>query len=108
MAVEAIKEIKKVEKQAEAMVKEAHQQSKEIISKATLQGEVQYKTIVEEAKVKAQEIINLSITSGNEEAEALLVAGESKCAGIRNLSEDRINSAVKLVIERIVNINGNS
>ena len=108
MAIEAIKQVREVEQKAEAMVKTAHQQSKEIISKATLQGEEQNKTIVEEAKTKAQEIINKAISSGEEEAKTLLNEGAVKCESIRNLSKDKVDAAFKLVIERIVNTNGNS
>lgn len=40
------------------MIKQAHHQSKEIISKATLQADEEYKKIVDEGKKKAFEIIN--------------------------------------------------
>ena len=53
MALKAINEIKKVEEQAEEMIKQAHHQSKEIISKATLQADEEYKKIVDEGKMKA-------------------------------------------------------
>ena len=108
MAIEAIKEIKKVEEKADMLVKEAHQKSKEIISKATLQGEEQYNAIVGTAKESAQEIIDTAISSGEDEAKAIKLAGSEKCASILNLSNDKVDAAVKLVIERIVNINGNS
>ena len=42
MAIEAIKEIKKVELQADEMIKKAHEQSKKIISDATIEADERY------------------------------------------------------------------
>ena len=108
MALKAINEIKKVEEQAEEMIKQDHHQSKEIISKATLQADEEYKKIVDEGKKKAFEIINDAVLSGEKEAAILLKDGVKKCENIYNLSDDKIDKAIKLVIERVVNTDGNS
>ena len=56
MAIEAIKEIKKVELQADEMIKKAHEQSKKIISDATIEADERYNSIIEEAKNVARGI----------------------------------------------------
>ena len=57
MAIEAIKEIKKVELQADEMIKKAHEQSKKIISDATIEADERYNSIIEEAKMLQGELL---------------------------------------------------
>ena len=49
-----------------------------------------------------------AVNEGNQEAKPILEKGEVEARNILEVSEDKINSAVKLVVERIVNIHGNS
>ncbi|WP_300350276.1 V-type ATP synthase subunit H [Clostridium sp.] len=108
MAIEAIKEIRKVEMQADEMIKESHEQSKKIISDATIEGDKRYNEIITEAKNVAKEIMNNAEDAGKKEAEIILSEGKGKCAEVSNLTGDKINDAVNLIIERIVKTNGNS
>ncbi len=108
LAVEVISEIQKAEQNAKDILQQANKDSKNLISKATLQGNEEYNQIVEKAKKEAQEIINKSIAEGNKEAEDLFKQGEEQCKAIKAPSKDKIDEASKLVIERIVNIHGNS
>ena len=108
MAIEAIKEIRKVEMQADEMIKKSHEQSKKIISDATNEGEKRYNEIISEAKSVAQEIMNNAEEAGKKEAKIILSEGKGKCAEVSDLTSDKINDAVNLVIERIVKTNGNS
>ncbi|MGG5462262.1 V-type ATP synthase subunit H [Clostridium sp. B9] len=108
MAIEAIKEIKKVEMQADEMIKKSHEQSKKIISDATIEGDERYNSIIKEARNAAQEIMNNAEEAGRKEAEIILSEGKGQCTNVSNLTGDRINDAVNLVIERIVKTNGNS
>lgn len=108
MAIEAIKEIKKVEMQADEMIKKAHEQSKKIISDATIQADERYNSIIEEARNVARGIISNAEDAGRKEAEVILSEGEEQCAEVSNLTGSKIDSAVNLVIERIVKTNGNS
>ena len=134
MAIEAIKEIKKVELQADEMIKKAHEQSKKIISDATIEADERYNSIIEEAKnVKlfigigkrvnnlkllykgyeeaknvARGIVSNAEEAGRKEADVILSEGEKQCAEVSSLKGSKIDSAVNLVIERIVKTNGNS
>ena len=49
-----------------------------------------------------------AIDAGNKEAEPILLKGKKDAEDIYNISEDKLDNAVKLVIERIVKIHGNS
>ena len=108
MSIEAIKEIKKVELQADEMIKKAHEQSKKIISDATIEADERYNSIIEEAKNVARGIVSNAEEAGRKEAEVILSEGEKQCAEVSSLKGSKIDSAVNLVIERIVKTNGNS
>ncbi|WP_346964297.1 hypothetical protein, partial [Clostridium perfringens] len=108
LAIEAIKEIKKVELQADEMIKKAHEQSKKIISDATIEADERYNSIIEEAKNVARGIVSNAEEAGRKEAEVILSEGEKQCAEVSSLKGSKIDSAVNLVIERIVKTNGNS
>ena len=45
---------------------------------------------------------------GNKEAEPILAKGRKEAEDILNVSEDKKINAVKLVVERIVKVHGNS
>lgn len=108
MALEIIIEVKKAEDEANSIISNAQAESKEIIAKACLEADGEYRRIVDGAKVKAQRIMDEAITLGNKEAEPILYKGDEEVYKFSNLPEENINNAIKLVIERIVNINGNS
>lgn len=108
MAIEVISEIKKAEEAAKALIKEAQAEAREKISKSNQQGEDQYKKIVDAAKNKGEEKIKNKVDATNKEADALFEIGKSDCTKIQSVSPDKVDAAVKLVIERIVNIHGNS
>ncbi|MGL5615185.1 MAG: ATPase [Sarcina sp.] len=108
MAIEVISEIKKAEEAAKDLIKEAQSEVRDLIAKATINSENEYKKIVDEAKNKGENKIKEKIELANKETNDLFVAGKEDCAKIQSVSSEKIDEAVKLVIERIVNIHGNS
>lgn len=108
LALEAIKEIKKAESEADEMIKSANVEAKDILQKATIEATDNYNKVLAEAKDKCNSIINDAVEAGNKEAEPILLKGKQEAQDIYNIEEDRKNNAVKLVIERIVKIHGNS
>lgn len=108
MAIKVISEIQKAEQYAKEIIVQANKDSKDIMSKATLQADEIHKKILESAKKEAEGFMQASIAEGNYEAEKLFAKGKQECEDIMAPSQDKIDKAVKLVIERIVNIHGNS
>ncbi|MGL4655590.1 MAG: ATPase [Sarcina sp.] len=108
MAIEVISEIQKAEQYAKETLVQANKDSKDITSKATLQAEEIYKQILDAAKKEANGFMQASISEGNYEAEKLFAKGKEDCKNIIAPAQDKVDEAVKLVIERIVNIHGNS
>ncbi|WP_055070649.1 hypothetical protein [Clostridium massiliamazoniense] len=108
MAIEVINEIKKAEEAAKTLMKEAQTEAREMIVKANQQGENEFKKIVDEAKNKGEEKIQKQVEATKKEADTMFEASKSECAKIQSVSKNKVDEAVKLVIERIVNIHGNS
>lgn len=108
MAVEVIKDIKSAEEKADAIIKESQLESKDIIKNANIKAQNDYDSIINETKDKVKTIMEEAISLGEEEATPILELGKKKKEDILNVSQDRFQEAVKLVIERIVSINGDS
>lgn len=108
MAAEIISEIKKVEQEAKELMVKANKDSKEIINNATLEANLKYNEILDIAKSEAKIIIDNAILEASKEADVLFEKGQADCKLISNALTSKVDEAVNLVIERIVNIHGNS
>ena len=58
--------------------------------------------------IRNEEIKNKFLEESKEKCEPILANGKKEIESTLNVEADRFNDAVKLVIERIVNFNGNS
>ena len=108
LALEAITQIKNVEDEADNIIKDATVKAKQILQQANEDAESQYEKAIVAAKEKCNSIIEKAIAEGQSKAEPILKQGEKDSQDIYNISTEKKMSAVKLVIERIVKVNGNS
>ena len=109
MALEAVKEITNAEKMAEELLIEANKKSKEIINSATKIGEERYKDILMRSKEEVEIIINSTTEKAEKEIQAISIEENNGLSPIdEGLAKEKKYSAVKLIIERIVGIHGNS
>ena len=108
LALEAITQIKNVEAEADNIIKDAKVKAKQILQQANEDAESQYEKAIVAAKEKCNSIIEKAIAEGQSKAEPILKQGEKDSQDIYNISTEKKMSAVKLVIERIVKVNGNS
>ena len=108
MAIEAIKQIKTAEDEATNIVKAAYQKSKEIIKDAEVYARENYKLKIEEASIKGKEIVGTAICEVQNEINPIIESGKKEIDAILNVSEEKLDIAVNLVIERIVSQYGNS
>ena len=108
LALEAITQIKNVEAEADNIIKDATVKAKQILQQANEDAESQYEKAIVAAKEKCNSIIEKAIAEGQSKAEPILKQGEKDSQDIYNISTEKKMSAVKLVIERIVKVNGNS
>ncbi len=108
MALQVIAEIKQTEAKADEIVRNATNEAKDMVQKAKVEAQKQYDDVIAKAKEKANDLISKAVDMGNKEAEPVLAKGRQEAEGILNISEDKKINAVKLVVERIVKIHGNS
>ncbi|HCQ89143.1 MULTISPECIES: ATPase [unclassified Clostridium] len=108
MALEAINKVKTAEDQAAQALEKALKESKDIIKNAEREADKQYEARLTEAYKEAEQIKSKFISESEVESEPIMKKGKEEVDHILNVDANKFNSAVKLVIERIVNFNGNS
>ncbi|MDR0880167.1 MAG: ATPase [Clostridioides sp.] len=108
MAVEALEKIQQAESNAKSIVDDAMDQSRKILSQAETKANQEYQKIVDQAKEEAVGIRNDATNRGNLQSQPIIAKGEKEVEAILSTSGEKIDQAVKLVIERIVKFNGNS
>lgn len=108
LALEGIKEIKKAEDYADSIIAKAQAESKEILKNADAQATREKAKIIDDANSEAKKILEDAARNAKEEAAPILEKGKKQTEELLNISQDKISSAVNLVIERIVKFNGNS
>lgn len=108
MALEAINKVKTAEDQAAQILESALKESKDIIKNAEREADKQYEARLTETYKEAEQIKSKFISESEVESEPIMKKGKEEVDHILNVDANKFNSAVKLVIERIVNFNGNS
>lgn len=108
MALEAINKIQEAEAFAKNIIDKAVRESKEILSAAEQRAVKEYDRIIEEASKRSKELKDKALNEGIESSKPVIVQGDVDVKAILNTSEETIDSAINLVIGRIVKFNGNS
>jgi V/A-type H+-transporting ATPase subunit G/H len=108
MALEAIGEIKKAEIQGEEIISKAKARSRDLIKSASIKMEAEYKKIIESAENEYNIILQDAEKNVEKRSIPILNEGKEKVDEITNIPQERFNNAVNMVVERIVNMNGNS
>jgi V/A-type H+-transporting ATPase subunit G/H len=108
LALEAIEEIKKAEIQGEEIISKAKAKSRELIKSTSMEMEIEYKKVIESAQNEYNMILQEAEKSVDIRSIPILNDGKEKVSEITNIPQERFNTAVNIVIERIVNKNGNS
>ncbi|SHJ85398.1 V/A-type H+-transporting ATPase subunit G/H [Clostridium amylolyticum] len=102
MALEAINEIRKAEEEADLLIKNAQEESREIIKQGNLKAEMSYDEIIKSAKSQSDNYFKKAETEGNLASEPILKLGREETEELLNVSQEKLQQAVKLVVERIV------
>jgi V/A-type H+-transporting ATPase subunit G/H len=108
LAKDAIKEIKAAEEEANKIINDAKLESREIVKKAEENALKEYKDIINKSSLEAKRIMDEVESKANGEATLIFKEGKEKADEILNVSNDLLDKAVNLVVERIVKFNGNS
>lgn len=108
MAAEAILKVKQAEEQASELVRRANDEAKEQIRKAEADGLARQKEIILEANQMKAEMIEQANHKAVQGCADLLSEGEAQRQRILNPDPQKLEQAVQIVIERILNVNGDS
>ncbi len=108
MAKEAIEAVKKAEEEANNFLQSASQASRDLKKEAELLAEEKYKTIMEEADKEAKILRDRALQEGEEISKPVIEKGLEEAEKILAIKDEELKSAVNIIIERIVNVNGNS
>ncbi len=108
MAYDVIKKITDTEKEGEEIIKKAQAEASKILKNSKDEAE----SIIETAKEKADEyyksIISKYELEAREASKPIIEESQSSRKKLANVPAELMNSAVNMVIERIVNSHGNS
>lgn len=107
MAKEALLQIKDAEDEVKKMLSSAQQKNQEKINNAEIEGKNIYDSLVQQGKEEANSVMEAAENKGNEEAAPIIEKGMAEVEALRNVDKQKFDNVVKLVIERIVNNNGN-
>lgn len=108
MATEAILAVKKAEETAKKILEDVAVYSKKNLDESYQKAEEEYNTIILEASKEAEEIKRIAVTEGEAIAKPILEKGKAEAEMLEKLEENKLKEVTNIVIERIVNKNGNS
>lgn len=108
MAKEAIEKVREAEVQANVIMQEANQNSRDSKKEAEILADEKYKQIIREADREAKEIQEKALQEGEIESKPILEKGLIEAKKLEEITDQDLDSVVNIIIERIVNVNGNS
>lgn len=106
--MDAISVVKEAELSADKLIKDAENEVRESAAKAQADLEALLEEKTKEFKNAGQSLIEDAIKRGEEEAAPILAKGREDSEKITNVGKETLENAVKIIVERIVNKNGNS
>lgn len=108
MALDIIKQITDIEREGDEIIKKSQEEALQILKESNEKAE----SILDEASKKSLEDYNNVISKYEKEAELdskpIIEESNTTINALNNISQDLLDKAVNLVIERIVNSHGNS
>ncbi len=108
VAKEAVELVKKAEEEAQALLEQSRIYSEKALEEAKISAKEKYKQILNDAKGETENIKKKAEEDTQSKAQPTIIKGKEDADAIRNMNEKELTSAINIVIERIVKINGNS
>lgn len=108
LAMEALRQLKDIEAEAENIKKQALIKSRERVKAASEQAEKEFNSVVEEAQKQASSIVKEKEAEARLKTKPIIESGEKHCSELKSVSDEKVKKAVELVIERIVKFYGKS
>ncbi|KRQ87326.1 V-type ATP synthase subunit H [Caloramator mitchellensis] len=108
MALEVVRQVSEIERQSEEIVKQSQLKATEIIKNAKEQADNIIKDAHKRANIMHDEILSKYENEGQVEANPIIEEGNKSIEQVKNVPPDKLDKAVNMVIERIVNSHGDS
>lgn len=108
MAKEAIRSVKEAEDEVKKMLEEAMTASRQSNEKAIEKADQEYKRILRKAEQGATDIREKAAADGKSQSNPIIEKGEKDAKAILSTSDDKLDAAASIIIEKVVNANGNS
>ncbi len=108
MARDAIEAVREAELKAKSILEEAMVTRKNSRMEAERKSEDEYNKILSEAEAESRSIKDKALEDGESMAKPITEKGLKEAEAIKGLKDVNLESAVNIIIERIVNANGNS
>ena len=107
MSVEAIKNIKDVEQQAQLLLKESKADAKKIVLDASQNAQEQANQIIGQAEAKAAAVLEAANKSAGAEYDRIIQVTQEECLGIMAEARNHLAKASDIIFERVVTGDGN-
>lgn len=104
MNVSIIGEIKSAEEKANMILQKSKDESKKIFNDALVKANNEYEKIINDADNEYKKIISSYEEDANNYVESFEKKSESSISDIFDVSDERKKSAIKRVVEEIVNV----
>lgn len=108
MAKDAIEAVKEAEEKSRIILQEASQASRDSRREAELIADGKYNEILDEAEKQAKALRDKALKEGEEVSAPLIENGMKEAGKFIALTDTELDLAANIIIERIVNANGNS
>ena len=108
LATDAILKVKDAELKAKETIEKASQEIA-LLKEETIERTKRFQKDAIETAIKDAEILKTKYkTEGEAIASPIFKEAEQKVLAIKDVKEDKLESVIELIVERIVNSNGNS
>lgn len=104
MAAEAVGKIRETEEKGREIIKKAGDEAKRILSAAREEGAARRKSLLEEAGRERESMLRAAAERAGKRCEAIAAEGAAERERILSPESSRMESAVRLVMERIVSV----
>jgi V/A-type H+-transporting ATPase subunit G/H len=108
LAAEAVQKVKEAEERGKDIIREATDQARRAVAEADRSAADRRKSILAEAAKNRQDSIDAATLQAEKDCEALLEEGARDRELLLSPDPGKFDGAVKLIVERIVRVNGDS
>ncbi|MEG2144041.1 MAG: hypothetical protein RRY40_01790 [Oscillospiraceae bacterium] len=101
--MDAISKIAKAEQEAGKIISDANAAAKSLVAESKDIAQRDFDEIAKAAALKSSELCDSARREAKEQSKKFMNSVESECADLKTVTRDRIDGAVAIVVEKVVN-----